>query len=113
MPSEPRARATISSWPGACAAARANDVVANRADQNDVRIQPIANDCIDSLHIVAAGGNKRGEIQDVSGQVKRAARGLLPLAHQSGGFDQRLYGVIQAGRPAAALAAQRRSRRPS
>ncbi|MNN85805.1 hypothetical protein D3C81_2031370 [compost metagenome] len=47
-------------------AARANDVVADRADQHHIGIQPIADNRVDSLHIVSNGGNKRGEIQDVS-----------------------------------------------
>ncbi|KAG0923126.1 hypothetical protein G6F31_019638 [Rhizopus arrhizus] len=47
-------------------AARANDVVTNRADQDHIGIQPLADDRVDSLHIGSYGVNKLGEIEDVS-----------------------------------------------
>ena len=48
-------------------AAGADDVVADRADQDHLGIQPAADNRIDGLHIVCNGSDERGEIQDVSG----------------------------------------------
>ncbi|MNS89148.1 hypothetical protein D3C72_1231520 [compost metagenome] len=95
-------------------AARANDVVANRADQDDVRIQPIADDCIDSLHIVSNGGNKRGEIQDVSDKCEASRVTALTAGPASGGggFDHGLYGECGGIPDAAAASGKARSRAP-
>ncbi|CFN65973.1 Uncharacterised protein [Bordetella pertussis] len=47
-------------------AAGADDVVADGADQHDIGIQPVADDRVDSLHVVGNRGNQLREIQGVS-----------------------------------------------
>ena len=65
-------------------AAGPNDVVADRADQDHIGIQPLADNRVDGFHIVSNGGNERGEIQDVSDKCEASRVTALTAGPASG-----------------------------